>query len=233
MVAKKKVGAHVVKGQAVEKLSGEGPLDQNLGISIDENMSDVVFLDSVRDENDVFERCPVTGDIDFTKKLEGKDVKSILEATSYLTEDIFLNPTGEALQQFAEVATDRFAIADAKWMDDPQELIWKSQLLAQLQAKLNAISHFLNDPSAVDFSGSMSDEEKKIVAQRARELAAMLKDEALNEIDAKTDEAIVKLRESINRTKDRLMMYTVTTEEAKREGGLTEDEVNELFQGGE
>ncbi len=79
----------------------------------------------------------------------------------------------------------------------------------------------------------MSDEEKKIVAQRARELAASLQDEAINQIDSDTEEAKAQLRESVERTKDRFMEYTVTTEEAKQEGGLTEDEVNELFQGGE
>ena len=233
MAAKKKVGARVVKGDPVEKLSSEGPLDQNLGISIDDNMSDPVFLDSVRDENDVFKRCPVLGNIDFAKELGKETIKSILEQAEYITENIYLNPTGEGFKAFSEVAMDRFAVADAKWIEDPEELIWKSPLLAQLQAKLNAVTHFLNDPAAVDFEGSMSDEEKQIVAQRARELAAMLQDEALNEIDAKADEAVSMLRNSITRTKGRLMKYTVTSEEAKSMGGLTEDEVNELFQGGE
>ena len=79
----------------------------------------------------------------------------------------------------------------------------------------------------------MSDDEKKIVAQRARELAASLQDEALNMIDAETEGAKENLRDSIAASKDRFMEYTVTTQEAKAEGGLTEDEVNELFQGGE
>lgn len=233
MAAKKKVGAHVVKGDAVEKLSSEGPLDQNLGISVDENMSDTVFLGSVLDENDIFQRCPALGNIDFSADLGGQSLKSILEGSDYVTNNIFLNPTGEGFNKFSDVSTDRYAVADAKWMDDPDELIWKVPLLAQLQAKLNAVTHFLNDPSAVDFEGSMSDEEKKIVAMRARELAASLQDEALNEIDSATVEANEQLRNSVAATKERFMEYTVTTQEAKQEGGLTEDEVNELFQGGE
>ena len=60
-----------------------------------------------------------------------------------------------------------------------------------------------------------------------------LQDEALNMIDAETEDAKDTLRNSIEGSKDRFMEYTVTTEEAKQEGGLTEDEVNELFQGGE
>jgi hypothetical protein len=196
-------------------------------------MGDCVFLGNVLDENDIFKRCPSLGNIDFATELGGSSLKSILEGSDYVTDNVFLNPTGEGFNKFSDVSTDRYAVTDAKWMDDPEELIWRSPLLAQLQAKLNAVTHFLNDPSAVDFEGSMSDEEKKIVAQRARELAASLQDEAINQIDTHTEEARTQLRESVERTKDRFMEYTVTTEEAKQEGGLTEDEVNELFPGGE
>jgi hypothetical protein len=233
MAAKKKVGAHVIKGDPVEKLSSEGPLDQNLGISVDENMTDQVFLGSVTDENDMFKRCPATGTVDFAKKMGGKSLKEILEGFDYLTENVFMNPTGEGFSHYNDVSFDKYAVTDAKWMDDPEELIWKTPLLAQLQAKLNAVTHFLSDPSAVDFEGSMSDEEKQVVAQRARELAASLQDEALNQINAETEGGETQLSESIMATKDRFMEYTVTTEEAKQEGGLTEDEVNELFRGGE
>jgi hypothetical protein len=233
MAAKKKVGAHIKKGDPVEKLSSEGPLDQNLGIAVDEHMQDSVFLGSVLDENDIFKRAPAMGTLDFEKKLGGSSLKKMLEEFDYLTENVFLNPTGEGFANFKDVATDRYAVSDAKWMDDPEELIWKTPLLAQLQAKLNAVTHFLNDPAAVDFEGAMSDEEKEIVAKRARELAASLQDEALNQINEATEDASAQLRDSIEATKDRFMEYTVTTEEAKAEGGLTEDEVNELFQGGE
>lgn len=233
MAAKKQVGAHIKKGDPVEKLSSEGPLDQNLGIAVDEHMQDSVYLGSVLDENDVFKRAPAMGTLDFEKKLGGSSLKKLLEEFDYLTENVFLNPTGDGFASFKDVANDRYAVSDAKWMDDPQDLIWKTPLLAQLQAKLNAITHFLNDPAAVDFEGSMSDEEKEIVAKRARELAASLQDEALNEINEDTEEAKARFRDSIEATRDRFMEYTVTTEEAKAEGGLTEDEVNELFQGGE
>lgn len=231
-MAAKEVGARIKKGDPVEKLSSEGPLDQNLGIGVDENMTDPVFLPSVRDESDIFERCPVVGNLDFNTELAKETIKGLLGDNEYVTENIFLNPTGDGFTRMANVGADRFAVTDAKWMEDNEELIWKSPLLAQLQAKLNAITHFMNDPSGVDFESAMSDEQKKIVAQRARELAASLQDEALNHINSQTEEAVNQLRESIASTKDRFLGYTVTEADAIQEGGLTEDEVNELFKGG-
>lgn len=231
MVAKK-VGVTIKKGDPVEKLSSEGALDQNLGIWVDDNMADTVFLDSVRDENDIFSRCPSTGTIDFNKTMGDNNVEGLLGKNEYVTDSMLLNPSGDGFTNMKNVGTDRFAVADAKWMDDPDELIWKSPMTAQLQAKFNAISHFLADPSAVDFEGSMSDEEKKIVAQRARELAASLQDQALNEIDSATEEAVATAKEAVLDTKDRFLQYTVTTKEAVDAGGLTEDDVNELFTGG-
>ncbi len=226
-------GAHIKKGDPVEKTSTEGPLDQNIGISVDPAMTDVVYLGSVIDENDVFKRCPVTGSLDFAKE-EGKDsLKSLMEKLSDYTSNVYINPTGDGFKPIGEAESDRFGVNDSKWIDDPEDLIWKSTLLSQLQAKLNAVTHFLNDPSTLDFGGSMSDEDKKVVAQRARELAASLQDEALNAVDAKTDEAQAALSRSIAETKGRYMKYTVTSKEAKQKGGLTEDEVNELFQGGQ
>ena len=144
-----------------------------------------------------------------------------------------MNPTGNGLQQFGDVAQDRYGVSDAKWMDDPGELVWKSPLMAQLQAKHNALTHFINDPGAVDFTGEMSDEEKTMVANRARELAAELKDSALNEIDSVADEAKAALHDSVKKTKERFMRYVISTPEAKAAGGLTEDEVLSLFQGDE
>lgn len=231
MAAKK--GAQIIKGDPVERAAEEGALDQNINIGVDEGMNDMVLLDSVKDENDIFARCPVTGTLDFAKQL-GKDaMKDLLEKLSEYTDNVFLNPTGEGFIALSEAVADRFSVDDAKWIDDPKELIWRSALLAQLQAKLNAVTHFVKDPAALDFGGSMSDEDKKIVVQRARRLAAELQDEALNEIDGKADEANARLREAVNNTKDRFMRYTVTTGDAIQEGGLTEDDVNELFQGGE
>ena len=43
-------GAHILRGEAVEKASNEGPLDQNLGISVDEGMNALLYLDGVRNE---------------------------------------------------------------------------------------------------------------------------------------------------------------------------------------
>jgi hypothetical protein len=228
-----KVGAHIKPSEPVKKIASEGPLDQMMGIHIDDNMTDPVFLQSVLNENDLFSRCPVIGNIDFDKNVGGKSLKDHLGGEDYVTDNLFLNPSGEGLQKFSEVVQDRFGVTDAKWLDDPNELIWKTPLLAQLQAKYNAITHFLNDPGAVDFEGAMSDEEKAVVAQRARELAARLKDQALNEIDRGAGEAQSKLRESVTQTKSRFSSYVVTREEAKAEGGLTEEEVSDLFQGGE
>jgi uncharacterized protein YjbJ (UPF0337 family) len=231
MAAKK--GAQIIKGDPVARAAKEGALDQNINISVDEGMGDMVFLDSVKDENDIFARCPVTGQLDFNKQLGKESLKAMLEKLADYTGNVFLNPTGEGFMALSEAIVDRFSVDDAKWMDDPKELIWRSTLLAQLKAKLNAVQHFVKDPAALDFGGSMSDEDKKIVAQRARQIAAELQDEALNEIDGKTDEAFSHLRQAVEKTKDRFMRYTVTTEDAIQEGGLTEDDVNELFQGGE
>ena len=55
----------------------------------------------------------------------------------------------------------------------------------------------------------------------------------MNEIDRGAGEAKSKLRESVTQTKSRFSSYVVTREEAKAEGGLTEEEVSDLFQGGE
>lgn len=232
-MGKDKIGAHITPSEPVKKLASEGPLDQMMGLHVDENMTDPVFLDSVLNENDLFARCPVLGALDFDTKVGGKSLKEILGEEGYVIEDLFLNPSGEGLQRFAEVAQDRYGVTDAKWMDDPGQLIWKTPLLAQLQAKYNAITHFLNDPSAVDFQGAMTDEERAVVAQRARELAARLKDDALNEIDSAADDAKAALKESVSKTRERFMTYVVTRQEAKDAGGLTEEEVNSLFQGGE
>lgn len=231
MAAKK--GAQIIKGDPVERAAEEGALDQNINIGVDEGLGDMVLLDSVKDENDIFARCPVTGSLDFAKQLGKDTMKALLEKLTDYTGNVFLNPTGEGFIALSEAIADRFSVDNAKWIDDPKELIWRSALLAQLQAKLNAVTHFVKDPAALDFGGSMSDEDKKIVAQRARQLAAELQDEALNKIDGGTDGDYKSLRQAVENTKDRFMRYTVTTDDAIQEGGLTEGDVNELFQGGE
>ena len=232
-MATKSVGAHIKKGDPVEKLSSEGPLDQNLGIGVDEQMQDVILLDNVRDENDIFERCPVIGDLDFTKELGDSNIKELLSNFDYITENIMLNPTGDGFTPMANSAFDRFAVSDAKWIDDPKDLIWKSPLLAQLQAKLNALTHFMNDPSAIDFQGAMTDEQRELVIRRARELAASLQDEALNHINDGIAQSTQKLKGSVAMTKERFLEYAVSSADAIQAGGLTEDEVNELFTGGQ
>jgi hypothetical protein len=225
-----KKGVRIEKGDPVEQMSSEGPLDQNLGISIDDNQSDVVFLDSVTDEDDVFKRSPVMGDIDGDKALGGKSIGQTLGEAEYLKRNVYINPSGGSLSDLSGQVVDKFGVADASWMDNTEELIWKSALLAQLKAKQNAIEHFLNDPAVANFAGNMSEEDKKLVAQRARQLAAELQDEALNEMTESTESAIDKQKESVMKTKARFLKYVVTDEDAIKEGGLTESEVNELFE---
>jgi hypothetical protein len=224
-------GVHIEKGEPVERMTSEGPLDQNLSISIDENQSSMVFLDSVTDENDVFERCPVTGVIDGEKPIAGKALKGELDRVPYVTRDLCINPKGEDLTEYgAGAVMDKFAVGDAKWVDAPGELIWKSALLAQLQAKRNAIAHYITDPSMADFEGKLSPEDKKLVAQRARQLAASLQDAALSELSEAIEGADERLKESMLKSKQRFLRYVVTQEDAIKEGGLTESEVNELFE---
>lgn len=228
-----KRGVHIEKGEPVERMSSEGPLDQNLSINIDDNEKGIVFLDSVTDENDVFARCPVTGEIDGDKGPEEEKISEILGKVPYVTRDIYLNSSGEGLSEYGSgTITDKFAVTDAKWIDNPQQLIWRSALLGQIQAKHNAMAHFLNDPSVANFSGKMSDEDKKLVAQRARQLAAELQDAALSEMAEDLGSASEKLKQSVMMTKERFLRYVVTQEDAIKAGGLTESEVNELFEEG-
>jgi hypothetical protein len=226
-------GVHIEKGEPVERLNTEGPLDQNLTISVDHGEKDIVFLDSVTDENDVFERCPVIGEIDGDKITDDRAIRHEMEEAGRICRNIYLNPSGKGLEDFGSgVFVDKFAVSDAKWIDSPEELAWKSALLAQLQAKHNAVTHFLNDPSVTNFSGQMTDEDKRAVAQRARQLAAELQDAALNEIQEAVAGSQARLRHSVQKTKERLLRYVVTQEDAIKKGGLTESEVNELFDGG-
>jgi hypothetical protein len=224
-------GVRIEKGDPVERMSSEGPLDQNLGVSIDDNQSDVVFLESVTDEDDIFKRSPVLGEIDGDKEIGGKSINKTLEEEEYLKRNTYVNPKGGSLADLGSGQTvDKFSVGDAAWMDKPDELIWKSTLLAQLKAKQNAIEHFLNDPAVANFAGNMSEEEKKLVAQRARQLAAELQDAALNEMSENLDSAVDRQKRSVMETKARFLKYVVTDEDAIKEGGLTESEVNELFE---
>jgi hypothetical protein len=224
-------GVRIEKGEPVERMSSEGPLDQNLGISIDDNQSDVVFLESVTDEDDVFKRSPVLGEIDGDKELGGKSINKTMEEAEYLMRNLYMNPSGRNLAELGSGQTvDKFSVSDAAWMDNAEDLIWKSALLAQLKAKQNAIEHFLNDPAVANFAGNMNDEDKKLVAQRARQLAAELQDAALNEMTDTLESNIDKQKQSIMKTKERFLKYVVTDEDAIKEGGLTESDVNELIE---
>jgi len=226
-------GVEIKKGDAIKRLREEGPLDQVLGISIDDDQEDMVFLESVEDEDDVFRKCPVVGSINGDEGLEGNSINETLTEAAYIARNIYINPSSKGLKELGSGATiDRYGISDAKWMDDPEELIWKSALLAQLKAKYNAVSHHLSDPSAVDFSKSMTDEDRKLVAQRARELAARLQDAALRDIAEHTEKSVDQYREAVIKTKGLFLKGVVTSDKAIKAGGLTEADVNELFEGG-
>ncbi len=226
-------GVRIEKGEPVERMSSEGPLDQNLAMSIDDDQASVVFLDSVADENDIFKRSPVIGNVDGDKKLEGKSINETLSGEEYLARGVFINPGGGNLAGLGSGQTvDKFSVTDASWMDNPDELIWKSALLAQLKSKMNAVEHFLNDPAVANFAGKMSEEDRKLVAQRARQLAAELQDEALNEMNESLGAASEAEKQAVMKTKERFFRYVVRDEDAIKAGGLTESEVNELFEEG-
>jgi len=62
----------------------------------------------------------------------------------------------EAISFVGGARTDQYCIQDAEWLENPERLIWQSALLSQLKAKHNAVTYFLNDPSAIDFTGKLS-----------------------------------------------------------------------------
>lgn len=224
-------GVHFKKNEPVERLATEGALDQVLGISIDDSQKDVVFLDSVADENDLFRRCPVIGEIDYNLEIDGQSLKTLLAENPKLVRHICMKTPETALSRLEEGAiSDAFSITDARWLNDPRQLIWRSLLLAQLLAKRNAICHFLNDPSIADFSKSLCDEDRQGIAARARQLADALQDAAMNEINGANDFAKEQYHTIVEKTRQRFMRYTVGAEDSIRNGGLTKTEVDELFE---
>lgn len=226
-----KKGVHFEQGEPVERLSNEGALDQVLGVSVDDTQEDIVFLDSVADENDSFQRCPVLGSIDCDAELDGKSIRQLLDEIPIEPEKLFLKSKGESFREFADGdREDAYSVSDSRWMSDPDELIWCSALLAQLKARYNAIAHFLNDPSCVDITRSLSEEERKQIAERARRLSEELQDAALNTIDRANDASRNQFRQTVAKTRKRFLRYVIKSEEAIRDGGLTEEEVNELFE---
>ncbi|MBN2292503.1 MAG: hypothetical protein JXM70_08770, partial [Pirellulales bacterium] len=120
---------------------------------------------------------------------------------------------------------------DVGWLSDPEELIWKSPLLAQIQAKYNALSHFLNSAGAVDFADSLDEDQRRLVAERARQLAAELKDDALGEINAEIEEHMAAKEKSISSSYSHFNRFVVSRKEDIEKGGLTQDELDGLFPG--
>jgi len=218
----------------IELAKGEEPHDQQLSIFVDENLKGPILLDSVLNEEDMISRCPVDGTIDFTNELGGDSIKALLEDLPDVTEDIEIDPNGEGVETYGKAYSDRFAVSDAKWLKNKKSLemlIWKSAILAQIKAKLNAIDYFKS--SAIDLNKIVSEEEKAMVAERARELSKDLIDLALAELQNKNTEAINARKESRKKTEDYLDRFCVTDKEAIEKGGLTKTEVKGLFKGGD
>jgi hypothetical protein len=222
-------GATIKPKEPVKQCGTEGPLDQSLAVEVDEAMDRFVFLESVRNATDVFERCPVVDGLDLDKSVDGNSLTDLLAADEYLREDLYVDPVDGKAQPIANAAVDRYAVSDAAWIDHEEELIWKSALLAQLKAKHVAITHLLNDPGAVDFGSSLSEGQRAAVARRARELAAQLKDAALAEICATTRDADERFRAGARDTARRFQKYAVTRKEEIDAGGLTEPALTTLF----
>ncbi len=230
--SKKEIGVHFTPDHPVERLGSEGPLDQILGIHVDDNMDAPLLLADLSSVADLLKKCPGLGEIDLEADVDGESIREILAGEGYITADLAVNPDGASLSSFGDTNRDRFGVDDVGWLQDPKELIWKSALLAQLQAKYNALSHFLNGASAVDFGESLTPEERQAVAQRARQLAAELKDDALGEIGTRLQDADQAMRESRARTYNELKKWTVTNAKAIAAGGLSQDELDRLFPGG-
>jgi len=226
-----KKGVHVIKGEPVERLSSEGPLDQNLGVSIDHNDSNTIFLESVSDIGDVFERCPAIGVVDCNRGPAGKSMEQSLEGIADSAGDLYLDSEGGDLKAYSEGArTDRYCITDGDWMDNPAELAWQTPLLAQLQARFNAITHYLSDPAVANFAGRMTDEERREVAARAIALSKQLREEGWTHVQAKREGGVDQYRRSATDTKKRFMTYVVTRDDAIKSGGLSEQEVSQFFE---
>lgn len=228
----RKLGAHLKPEQPVERLSSEGPLDQAFVVHIDQRLNVPVYLDSVLSVKDLMERCPGLGGIDMEKTVNDESIKSALSDEGYIQDDLYLNPDGKGFCASSQSARDQFGVSDEKWLTAPEELIWKSALTAQLQAKHNAITHFLNSAGAVNFGSSLSEEDRQMVARRARQLAIELKDDALSEISAGIETAQEALQQSIAQSKDEFARFVVTRKEAIDEGGFTQADFDGLYPGG-
>ena len=226
-----KKGVVFEKGDPVERLSSEGPLDQNLGITVDHNDLDTVLLGGVVDEHDIFKRCPAKGTIDCDRGPADRSIEHCLSDLPSFMRDLLLCADGDELRQLdGGPRSDRFCVQDAHWLENPEQLAWSSALLAQLKARLNAVTYFLNDPSAADFTGTLSPEERKAIAERARSLSVELRDSAVAEMGVSRRGGEERYRQAVELTKERFLRSVVTQEDAVNGGGLTEAEVNELFE---
>lgn len=224
------IGAEIVPKEPVHQVDKEGPLDQWIGLEVDPLMKDLVLLRDILGPDDLLARCPALGEIDCTKPVDGASVQDLLDADPYLAEDLALDPLGRGLRSYAEAKTDRYSVTDARWAQDRDELIWRSVLLAQMHAKLQAVSHLLADPGAVNFDGTLDAAEAAAVARRASELAARLKDEALSELTAANEAADGRHHQTVSETREHLRRYVVTRKEDIDRGGLTEAELRTLFE---
>jgi len=215
----------------IQLADGEEPHDQQLSIFVDENTKDLVLLDSVLNEADMIARNPVSGKIDLKNDLGGKSIKELLDDIPDTIEDVFTDPGGEGIESFSDANMDRIGVNDSKWLRNKELLIWKSAVLAQIKAKLTAIEMFKRD--YMDLNKMTSEEEKAIIAERARQLSAELLDMALNEIKTANDAISDSKKEAVAKTKKYIGRFIVTDKEAIEKGGLTKEEMDTLFVGGD
>jgi len=224
------MGASIRKGDAVTQSGREGPLDQLFGVHTDSYREGFVLAEGVRDEEDYMRSNPAVGRIDLAEELGGESVRSCLQSHPDLTERVYLNPNHDAFDRFSEFAEDDFAIQDADWVDVPEALIWESVLLAQLKSKELALAHFASDPQSVDFSESLDEATSAALAQRARQLAEELRNEALSSIESRVVDARDRAQEAVRETEAHLRRIATHDVES---GDLSHPDLDKLFAGGQ
>lgn len=220
-------GAHIMPREPVKPVDKEGPIDHAVAVHIDPDMTAPVLIEGVRNAADLFQRCPATGTIDFDELMDDASIASLLAEDPYVKDGIHKDPSGN--MPLGDTGTDSYAVNDAAWVDDPAELIWRSPVMAQLQAKLLAVTHYLNDAGAVDFRGSLSDEERRVVTARARDLSNKLKRIALQEITSANEAAQEQAQAAVRESRKRFGKYVVTKKEDIDAGGLTSAELQTLY----
>lgn len=211
--------------------SMEGPLDQCLCVFADKNIQDTVVLDQITSEADLFEQAPVVGNLKLDKATGPVSISDSLNGHSAITSELRVISGDMQSAGFETSKGDAFAVSDTKWLKDPGELAWSSILLAQLQAKLNAISQLISEP--VDLRKLPDQAMRDAVAIVAKELAEEIRDSALTELQNDISKQVERRKHAVADTKTKLSAWVVTDKEAIKAGGLTAGEVNELFPGGE